>query len=307
MGRVLFIFQLAAICFILATAAVPANAGRLTLKPEGNPRQLQGPIFGASTTAFYERLLDDPVKIAALKTTHIGLDRFSGGSDANFYNWRTGLIEISARSDSSAYVRYWVRAAANIARGKPGGVTMEQYESFSRQIGAQVIMVPNLESSSVAEQVEWFKHLAGEGAVPQRIELGNEFWIAMGYDPASLARWPDEPSSMRIMKRYLDAFRPYLPANARVAVQAAAAAFHVREHPRGWRAQRLRQWDENLRPEPWFDAVTLHLYPRLREVMGSPQAGSTPPTPRNAMPRLKAMMARVDEGVERELRDIERR
>ncbi len=68
----------------------------------------------------------------------------------------------------------------------------------------------------------------------------------------------------------------------------------------------MRQWDESLRPEPWFDAVTLHLYPRLREVMGNPGAGSTPPTPRNAMPRLKAMMARVDEGVERELRDIER-
>ena len=306
MGRVSFMLRLAGVG-LLATAAVPADAGRLMLKPEGSPRQLHAPIFGGSTTAFYERLLDDPAKIAALKTMHIGLDRFSGGSDANFYNWRTGLIEISARPDSSAYVRYWVRVAANIARGKPHGVTMEQYESFSRQIGAQVIMVPNLESSSVAEQVEWFKHLAAEGAVPQRIELGNEFWIAMGFDPASLARWPDEPSSMQTMKQYLDAFRPYLPANARIAVQAAAAAFHLPAHPRGRRAQRLRQWDEALRPEPWFDAVTLHLYPRLREVMGNPQAGSTPPTPRNAMPRLKAMMGRVDDGVERELRDIERR
>ncbi len=307
MRRLWLMFLLMASVFILGTANGPARAGQLILKPAGNPRQLYTPIFGASTGAFYEHLLDDPVKIAALRTMHIGLDRFSGGSDANFYNWRTGLIEISARPNSSAYVRYWVKAAANIARGKPEGITMEQYGSFSRQIGAQVVMVPNLESSSVAEQVEWFKHLAAEGAVPQQIELGNEFWIAMGFDPASLARWPDEPTSMRIMKHYRDAFRPYLPANAKVAVQAAAAAFHVRENPRGRKALRLWQWDESLRPEPWFDAVTLHLYPRLREVMGNPSAGATPPTPRNAIARLKAMMARVDDGVERQLRDIERR
>lgn len=109
MGRIFFMLRLAAVGFILATAAVPANAGPLILKSEGKPRHLQGPIFGASTTAFYEHLLDDPVKIAALKTMHIGLDRFSGGSDANFCNWRKGLIEISARSDSSAYVRYPAR------------------------------------------------------------------------------------------------------------------------------------------------------------------------------------------------------
>jgi hypothetical protein len=109
---------------------------------------------------------------------------------------------------------------------------------------------------------------------------------------------------MRIMKQYLNAVKPYLPANAKVAVQAAAGALDVR---RGKFGQRLRQWDEDLRPEHWFDAVTLHLYPRLREVMGNPDAGITPPTPGNAMARLKAMMARVDEGVERILQDIERR
>ena len=265
---------------------------------------MNGPVFGASTTAFYEKLLDDPAKIAALKTMAIGLDRFPGGSDANFYNWRTGLIEIQERSDSSPYVKFWAKAARNIARGKPDGVTMEQFESFSREIGAQVILVPNLESSSAAAQAEWFKRLAGKGIVPQRIELGNEFWVAMGNDPESLARWPDEPTSMRIMKRYLDAIKPYLPANAKVAVQAAAGAIDARKGKFG---QRLRQWDEDLHPAPWFDAVTIHLYPRLRDVIGDSRAGMSPPTRENANARLNAMMARVDEGVDRIIRDIERR
>lgn len=112
---------------------LPVKAATLTLKPIGEPRLLKAPVFGASTTAFYERLLDDPVKIAALQTMAMGLDRFPGGSDANFYNWRTGLIEIQAHSDSSSYVQFWAKAAANIARGKPEGVTFEQYASFSRK------------------------------------------------------------------------------------------------------------------------------------------------------------------------------
>jgi hypothetical protein len=167
-----------------------------------------------------------------------------------------------------------------------------------------VILVPNLESSSVAEQAAWFKHLADKGIVPRRIELGNEFWIAMGNDPASLARWPDELTSVRIMKQYLDALRPFLPKDVKVAIQAAAGAVDARQ---GRLGERLREWDEALKPEPWFDAVTIHLYPRMRDVMGERDAGSTPPTPENALPRLHAMMARVDEGMERILGDIEHR
>ncbi len=164
------------------------------------------------------------------------------------------------RSDNRDPCRapFWARAAANIARGMPPGVMLERYAALSRAIGAQVILMPNLESSSLAEQVAWFKRLAAERIVPQRIERGNEFWVAMGNDPASLARWPDAPTSMRIMQQYLD-------------------------------------------------AVTVHLYPRLRDVLGDPQAGRTPPTPANAMMRLTAMLARVDAGTEGLLHDLERR
>ncbi len=265
---------------------------------------MHGPFFGASTTAFYEHLLGDPAKIAALKAMSFGLDRFPAGSGANFYNWRTGLIEVQAHPGSSRYIQFWARAAAKIAQGMPHGITAEQYSAFSRQIGAQFILVPNFESSSVADQVEWFKRLAQAGIVPERIELGNEYAFAMGNDPASLARWRDEPTSMRIIKGYVDALKPYFPPHAKLAVQAAAGAIDLRN---GRFGQRVKQWDEDLRPEPWFDAVTVHLYPRLRDVMGDPAAGATPASPANALPRLNAMMARADQGIEGILQGVERR
>jgi hypothetical protein len=291
-------------CLVAAIVPLPVSAETLVLTPRGNPRQLDGTIFGVSTSAFSERLLDDPAKIAALRTMAIGLDRFPGGSNANFYNWRTGLFEVPTDENSSRYVQFWARTAAGIARRNPRGITLEQYNEFSRGIGAQVILVPNFETSSIDDQVQWFKRLASEGAVPERIELGNEYYLGMGNDPASMARWPDQPTSMRIMKHYADTLRPYFPPHVKLAVQSAAGAAEGR---RGRFGQRVAQWDDNLRPEPWFDAVIVHLYPRLGEVTGNPHAGTTPPTPENALPRLKAMMARVDEGMDQLLLGLERR
>src|ERR1017187_10680813 len=101
MRRIFFMFRLVAVYSVLAMAGLPARAEPRTLQSGGTPRQLHAPIFGASTTVFYEHLLDNPAKIAALKTMSIGLDRFPGGSDANFYNWRTGLIEVQTHPDRS--------------------------------------------------------------------------------------------------------------------------------------------------------------------------------------------------------------
>ncbi|MCX7014753.1 MAG: hypothetical protein NTW86_19765 [Candidatus Sumerlaeota bacterium] len=312
MNRLSFLCWLAAGISLLssgvpAAADAPTGAQALALKAVGQPRPLQGPIFGASTAHFYEHVMDNPAQIAVLKSMAIGLDRFSGGSDANFYNWRTGLIEVQVFPNSSAYIRFWAAVSTSIAKSFPHGITMEQYQAFSKKIGAQTILVPNLETSTVADQVEWFKRLAAAGAVPQRIELGNEFWVAMLNDPASLARWPDEPSTVRTQKQYWDAFQPYLPANAKAAIQAASGAVGAVEQSRSRFGQRLRQWDENLRPEPWFAAVTAHLYPRMSAIMGDPKAGTTAPTPENATPRLNAMMAYADQGVEQILQDLERR
>lgn len=86
MRRSLLISQPATIYFVLAPAGFAARAEPLTLQPEGTPRKLQALIFGASTTAFYEHLLDNPAKIATLKTMAIGPDVFRGALTLNFTN-----------------------------------------------------------------------------------------------------------------------------------------------------------------------------------------------------------------------------
>ncbi|MGO8761998.1 MAG: hypothetical protein ACLQUS_08420, partial [Desulfobaccales bacterium] len=163
------------------------------------------------------------------------------------------------------------------------------------------VLVPNLETSSVADQGAWFKRLRQDGSLPTHIEMGNEFWVAMGNDPNVLKKWPDEPTTMRTTRQYLEALRPYFLPGTKVAIQSAASSFTIPGSPRVPFGRRLKEWDDHLKPEPWFDAVTLHLYPHLKRVLG--RAAESAPEEL----KFRAMMARVDGGVERVLRDIERR
>jgi hypothetical protein len=280
----------------------------LLLEKAGEERMLPERILGASAEATTEHLMSDPAKVAAIKSVAPALVRFPGGSQSNFYNWRIGQIEVEVSPENSKYMHFWANAAANIRRGIPEGTSIEEYADFGKRIGAEIVLVPNLETSTVADQVAWFRRMKEEGIVPRYIELGNEFWIAMGYDPDSLKRWPDEPSSMEIMKRYADALRPFLPPGAKLAVQASGAEFHnLPAHPIGWRNKRLRQWDNDLKPAPWFDAVTIHLYPRTNQLMGETDASAGFKDPAQSIRLFHALMAHADEGTDRALDDVIRR
>ena len=286
-------------------SAEPNRAGGearpLVLASTGPPRPLPTHLMGASVAPFYEHLLNDPQKIDLIRQMHLAFVRFPGGSDANYYHWRTGLFSIEVFPNSSTYTRFWGRVMPNIRRGHPEGISQEQFSKFADAIGAQVVLVPNLETSSVDNQRAWFQQLRQDGSLPTHIEMGNEFWVAMGNDPNVIKKWPDEPATMRTTWQYLEALRPYFLPGTKVAIQSAGSAFMIPGSPRVPFARRLKEWDENLKPEPWFDAVTLHLYPHLKQVLG--RAAQTAPEEL----KFRAMMARVDSGVERVLRDTERR
>jgi len=263
--------------------------------------------LGGSAESLIEHLIDDPHKVASLKDLDLAFVRFPGGSQSNFYNWRTGLLDMTATPRSSAYMRFWADIAPKIRRGFPDGMKIGEYAKFADKIGAEVVLVPNLETSSISEQVAWFKQMKDAGIVPHYIELGNEFWIAMGFDPDSLRRWPDATTSMQTMKQYCAALRPYLPSDARVAVQSSASAFWLRGNPVRPAGKRLRQWDLDLRPADWFDAVTIHPYPRMDTIMGQSGASSGWHEPEQAMKMFRALLAHLDQGTDHVIDDVRQR
>ena len=169
------------------------------------------------------------------------------------------------------------------------------------------MLVPNLETSNIADQVAWFRQMKDEGIVPRYIELGNEFWIATGMDEDVLKRWPDAPTSMRIMKEYCDALRPYFPSGAKVAVQSAGSQFWPDGSPTGAGGARLRQWDAELKPADWFDAVTIHPYPRTDQIMGLRGATKGWHQPQQALKLFGALLAHCDQGIDNVVEDVRQR
>jgi hypothetical protein len=281
-----------------AAATIPANARALTLTTLDDARTLPDKILGASVESLIEHVLDDPRKVAAIKATAPAVIRFPGGSQSNYYDWRDGLLHFDAKPNSSSYYKMWAGIAPLIAQAHAKGVHYEEYAAFANQIGdADIVIVPNLETSSVEEQAAWFKKLASENLAPKNIELGNEFWIAMAGDPNVMRKWPDEKSSMAVMQQYTAALRPIVGADAKFAVQASAASFMQLPNPDQAFARRLAQWDADLAPADWFQAVTAHLYSDPTGVVT--QA-------RNPSPQqfFALMMARSDQGVDRALDDL---
>ncbi|HEY9152339.1 MAG TPA: hypothetical protein VIN60_05585 [Anaerolineales bacterium] len=277
---------------------VPANAIQLQLKLIGDPRPLPAQIFGANADPFIEQLMNDPLKIQAVTQTAPAILRFPGGSLANYYDWRDGQLHLNPQPNSSSYYKFWSNLAGMIARAHPNGVHYEQYVAFAQQVGnADALIVPNLETSTVADQTAWFQTLASENITPKNIELGNEFWVAMAGEPNVMKVWPDEPTSLNVMHQYMQAIAPIVGSDAKFAVQASGASFNYQPNDPHPFTQRLIQWDNALAPADWFQAVTVHLYPdpnRIAADAGNPSRDQL----------FSLLMGREDQGIDRVLNNL---
>jgi hypothetical protein len=288
---------LAMISLFAIAAAAHAQAAPMSLVAIGPKRSLPPNLLGASSEPLIEHLLGNPAKLQAMREIAPAVLRFPGGSQANFYDWKTGLLNFPVHWTSSRYMKFWAAAAPKIARAFPHGIHLGDYVPYARTIGAQIILVPNLETSTVSDQAAWFDRLKSEEILPKHIELGNEFYLAMLGDRASMKRWPDEPAAMKVMHEYEEALRPIAGPGAKFAVQSAAGAFWVSPSDRRPFFRRQIQWDRALAPAPWFDAVTLHLYPFVQELESLP-GGNTP------LGLFHYLMGRCDAGTDRVIDEI---
>lgn len=285
------------ILVLTALLAPPAAfCAPAALTPAGPSKSLPTRILGfQGATALYEDLLDDPAKLAATIRLAPGVLRFPGGSIANYYDWRIGQFVIPQHSDSSNYTRMMGRVGRMVARLHPQGVKIGEFADFCREAGAGILIVPNLETSSVPEQTAWFESMTAHGVKPAFVELGNEFWVAMLMDPHVVARFPDVKTAMALMREYEQALRPLLP-QAKFAAQAAGSAFKTAQaggEGRSALMDRMRAWDQGLESADWFEALTVHLYPELEEVAGP---GAYSRLKREMDTIFPAMMARVEDG-----------
>ncbi len=70
----------------LAAAVAAPEPRPLALDALGAPRDLPQKILGASANPFYDHLINDPRKIAQVRSAAPAVLRFPGGTLANYYN-----------------------------------------------------------------------------------------------------------------------------------------------------------------------------------------------------------------------------
>ncbi len=272
----------------------------MRLKADGAERAMPARWLGYNTPANYDIPIEEPAFRDAVKALRPHYLRFPGGTVANYYQPETGQLDFGDFPNGSDYRKYLQKQAAPAARKlHPKGVTVEQYIDLCREMGAELVVVPNLETSSLASQAKWFKAMNAHGFIPRDVEMGNEFYLALLMDPVTLAIFPDWKTTLARTKAYTDAIRPYIAKDARIAVQSASSKLHV---PYGDastpRQVHEAQWDRDMAPAPWFEAVTSHLYPTIE---GSAGPGSLKGLPGNAETVYPAFLARTDDGFDRSI------
>jgi hypothetical protein len=289
-------------------AVASAGAGPLAVRgtQRGAARILPARFAGFNTPVMWDIPYEDPRLRPLVSALRPALLRFPGGTIANYWNWRSGRVEVGADMMGNFAV-----GARNASELHPEGASFEDFNAFSRAVGAETILVLNLETSSLDDQVAWVKRLADAGVAPSRIEMGNEFY----FEPLAAAgsgkpaKTPSQTRALEVSRQFAAAIAPHAP-NAKIAVQSSGSRYSQGDRM----ARFMTPFDDELTDEPWFQAVTWHIYPEISSAMGLdlPIGGAV----RTVMPErfrsasflsaadaelaLTALLARVEEGSRRQ-------
>jgi hypothetical protein len=289
---------------------VLADAGpvqTIRLSPEAAERALPARFWGYNSPGTYIPY-EMPSYVPAVKALGPHFLRFPGGTVGNYYNWHTGFMEVPDAGDAGGVYRKLMvsKGVPAVRKAHPEGVWVEDWQKIANAVDADMVIEANLETSTPEEQAAWFADMKSKGVPANHVEMGTEFFLAMG-DDMGRKKFPNPEYTTHLTKQFVDAIRPQLPADAKVAVQSSAAAFEMTKAPgpnAGITAQRIWDWDQALKSEPWFDAVTIHFYP---SETGSAGLDRVKKLPDGLTDVFDAMLGRADGGFDRGISDVAQR
>ena len=232
----------------------------------GAKRNLPTQYAGFNTPVMWDIPFEDPKFRPVVQALRPSLLRFPGGTIANYWNWRTGRVQLPAGMDGS-----FVAGAQRALELHPQGASFEDFCDFAKAVASEVIFVPNLQTSTLEDQAAWLKRLRDAGVAPTRVELGNEFYFEalMSDAPGSKPRFPNCEAALKASQEYVEAMKPYLPTDVKFAVQSSGSrATMLRREPNN-PLNALWDWDDALKPESWFHAITWHTYPEIAMLAGN--------------------------------------
>lgn len=191
---------------------------------------------------------DNPGLLAAAKKLNIDLLRIPGGTVANYWDWKRGGIQVAQGSRSAMPKQF---RQARIARYQSGKI--ENYSALFEATGADGILVLNMLTSNIKDQMEFIGKAIDRGLPIKYVELGNEFY---GDQPLYRRTFPSAESYAQAATKWADAIHKRFP-DLKIGI--------VGVNPRIGNSKgelRLTKWNRILIEEslPHADALTLHEY-----------------------------------------------
>ena len=162
----------------LAAAILPGAAGAATAAPQSSaPVTLSASPLGvdipqwdqayANTNAF--NVIQPKLKAAGFKEIH-----YSGGVNANQYDWASNTDITNCTADNSTFGQAYAEFASGDACVRPDALSFQQVSADARDLGAQTFATVNYGTGSPVSAGNWVTASATAGQQVAQWEIGNE-------------------------------------------------------------------------------------------------------------------------------------
>lgn len=183
----------------------------------------------------------------ALKNLGSQILRYPGGDFANFWDWQNGWLNnqtASMPADVAKYLNY------------PKPLPQFTLDTYSNNAGAATLVDVNLLTDTLDNQLAMLNRATEVGIPITHIELGNEI-----YQDYAVKNIPSVQSYVLIANQWQDALSKNFP-NAKIAAVASAVTDTARS----------KSWNQNLNSLLNMDALTMHPYPKIADLIPTSQA-----------------------------------
>lgn len=258
------------ILFMIPAFVTLTYAGPMLIT-QGEPIPLRRDLFGVSLVYHFGGVRpENPELLRIVRQSGIRTVRIPGGTEMNFWNWKTGLPfpeEHLAKAGFNMDHRFvhWAAAGIRTIPEKLGGpLTVQRYVDFCRATETEPVWGVNISSATPEDTRAFAQRLQNLKAPARYFEFGNECWIR--------ANVPGVETAANFVERcraHSQALREILP-DARIALSgshtpgrpAAMARLLGLDPEPLWK----NSWDKALAGADFADAVVTHHYIEPKQV-----------------------------------------
>jgi hypothetical protein len=200
--------------------------------------------------------------------------RFPGGTPSNFYNFETGLLDITDEDNASRRSRNVNTNNSIISRHGEAGFPAASFFEFAAETGAQYSISINMTSMAPADNKRFMEYVRDLNGNPRYIELGNELYFGTYADYIE-----DGITYVQEARAQAAAIREVFPdikIGALIPSQIYTDESFLPE-PDDPKSNRQGDWLTELAAnQDFFDSVVIHLYSKIGMGSSTPESEYLP-------------------------------